>query len=87
MLFDRPAPLPVATARSRSHVATFASRARGGWLWLRPRTVPLIVALAGMFAVLGAAEYLSRLARYTPQTTQVTVADPPARLIVIPADH
>jgi hypothetical protein len=33
------------------------------WAWLRPRTVPLIVALAGMIAVLGATRYLSALCR------------------------
>lgn len=31
--------------------------------WLRPRIVPMIVAFAGMFAVMGAGRYLSALAR------------------------
>jgi hypothetical protein len=36
---------------------------RSRWTWLRPRTVPMIVALAGMFAVLGATKYLPDLCR------------------------
>jgi len=86
MLFDRPAALPVARALGASS-ATLASQARGGWLWLRPRTVPIIVALAGMLAVLGSAEYLSRLARQTPTISQARtdVIEAPAHLIVVPA--
>jgi hypothetical protein len=30
-----------------------------GWVWLRPRSVPVIVAFAGFLAVLGATKYLS----------------------------
>jgi len=79
MLFDRQAALPVATIRSRSPFARLASRARGsraaGWSWLRPRLVPVLVALTGMFAVLGSAEYLTRLARRTPADVEPS-ADP-----------
>ena len=32
------------------------------WAWLRPRTVPMIVAFAGMLAVLGTTKYLTSYA-------------------------
>lgn len=81
MLFDRPASLPIATIRSTSTRAAFASQLRGlrtrSWRWARPRLVPLMVAVVGMLAVLGAAEYLTHLARYTPA--------PPVAVIEAPA--
>jgi len=61
MLFDGPADLPTAILRSRASEARH--RVIAGhlyrwlalrWSWLRPRTVPLIVAFAGMLALLGA---------------------------------
>lgn len=82
MLFDRRAALPVATiiieqGRSRSWLATAASWSRGiqarAWQFLKPRLVPLAVALTGMFAVLGSAEYLTRLARHTPEQSTPVV--------------
>jgi len=80
MLFDRPASLPIATVHSSSHLVTFANQLRGtrdrGWRWMRPRLVPLVVAVVGMLAVLGAAEYLTHLARYTP-APPVAVIDAP----------
>ena len=92
VLFDHPAPLPVATLRSHS-VADLASRLRGarhdGWRWFRPRAVPAIVAIVGMLAVLGAAEYLTRLARRTPvhavqlPTQNEQVAQAAAPLIIV----
>jgi hypothetical protein len=70
MLFDRPAELPVATLRSRSWSAVGA-RLHGSvvarWRWFRPRTLPVVVALAGMVALLESANYLSNLARHTPE--------------------
>ncbi len=76
MFLDRPASLPTATARARSPIVQLASRLRGtraaGWRWLRPRMVPVAVALTGMFLVLGSAEYLTRLARRTPATDYST---------------
>ncbi|MGE3768522.1 MAG: hypothetical protein AB7L94_40100 [Kofleriaceae bacterium] len=30
------------------------------WQWLRPRTVPVLVAVAGMFAMLHSVSYLAR---------------------------
>lgn len=80
MLFDRPASLPTATIRSTSARAAFASHVRGirttGWRWARPRLVPALVAIVGMLAVLGAAEYLTHLARYTPEPPVAAIAAP-----------
>jgi len=70
MLFDGfPAELPIATLLpSAAHAR---HRVIGGhlrhwfddrWAWLRPRTVPMIVAFAGMLAVLGSTQYLSNFA-------------------------
>ncbi len=66
MLFDGPADLPTATLRSRASEARHRVIAADlhGWLahrwrWVRPRTVPLLVAFVGMLAVLGATKYLS----------------------------
>lgn len=36
------------------------------WTWLRPRTVPMIVAFFGMLAVLGSTKYLSTFAASPP---------------------
>ena len=89
MLFDRPASLPTATI----HSASFASQLRGqrarAVRWVRPRLVPLSVAIVGMLAVLGAAEYLTHLARYTPPSITSTApqheAIGQARLVVLSA--
>lgn len=66
MLFDGPAALPTATLRSRASEArhrVIAADLHGWlanrWCWVRPRTVPLLVAFVGMIAVLGATKYLS----------------------------
>lgn len=59
MLFDRGRELPVATvygAPLRDQlVRWFAAR----WAWLRPRALPVAVALVGMFVVLNAVNYLA----------------------------
>jgi hypothetical protein len=70
MLFDGlPAELPTATLVPTA--AHDRHRAIGGrirqwfddrWTWIRPRTVPLIAAFAGMIAVLGTTKYLSSYA-------------------------
>jgi hypothetical protein len=70
MLFDGfPAELPIATLLPGA--AHARHRVIGGhlrhwlddrWAWLRPRTVPMIVAFAGMVAVLGSTKYLSSFA-------------------------
>lgn len=74
MLFDGPADLPTATLRSRASAARHRVIAADllGWLatrwrWLRPRTVPLLVAFVGMLAVLGATKYLTAYAGGDPQ--------------------
>lgn len=78
MWFDTPGELPVATVlRGRATVTERALGALQGWLaarwtWLRPRTVPVLVALAGMVAVIQAVDYLAhppadQLASRAPQ--------------------
>lgn len=70
MLFDgAQAELPTATLRSSASQARHRVVAgdlhrwlADRWSWLRPRTVPLLVAFAGMFAILGATKYLSTFA-------------------------
>lgn len=67
MIFDQgPSELPVATLRPREPRAwaTVLARDLGAWIaarwhWLRPRTVPVLVAAMGMFWVLAAANYLT----------------------------
>ena len=70
MLFDGlPPELPTATLLSSARHGRH--RVIGGhlrhwlsdrWAWLRPRTVPMIVAFVGMLAVLGSTKYLSTYA-------------------------
>jgi hypothetical protein len=65
--FDR-APLPMATLRAsawqprRALGRHLQSWLLARWAWVRPRAVPLAVALAGMIALLAATKYLSALA-------------------------
>ncbi len=42
------------------------------WTWLRPRTLPALVALLGMFVVLSAVNYLSH-----PPAVAITMSDVP----------
>ena len=78
MLFEKGWELPTATLRRAPR--TGMARAIGGlsqwlgeqWAWLRPRTVPVLVALVGMFAVLNAVNYLSR-----PPATAIEMTDRP----------
>ncbi len=58
MLFDGDAQLPVATLRPSAHVRRTIFVDLGAWLaerraWLRPRAVPLLAAMIGLFATLG----------------------------------
>jgi hypothetical protein len=86
MLFDGvPAELPIATLRSDARQARH--RVIGGhlrhwlddrWSWLRPRTVPMIVAFAGMLAVLGSTKYLSTYAGTAPHRSFAITGDDPA---------
>lgn len=93
MLFDGlPAELPTATLVPTA--AHDRHRALGGrirqwfddrWAWIRPRTVPLIAAFAGMIAVLGTTKYLSTYAcapRHGAVTYGiVTYDDPPPHAV------
>jgi len=71
MLFDQPpSELPVARLHERGRLPALA-RALGAWFatrwtWLRPRTVPVVVAFIGMCAVLVSAHYLQKLATENP---------------------
>jgi hypothetical protein len=49
-------------ARHRTIAADLAGWLATRWSWVKPRTVPLLVAFAGMLATLGAAKYLSTFA-------------------------
>jgi hypothetical protein len=70
MLFDGvPAELPTAMllpggchARHRLIGGHLRHWLDDRWTWLRPRTVPMIVAFVGMLAVLGSTRYLSTFA-------------------------
>ena len=85
MLFDGlPAELPTATLLPSA--VHDRQRAIGGhlrqwfddrWAWIRPRTVPLIVAFAGMIAVLGTTRYLSTYAAIAPRHSTVITDDAP----------
>ena len=92
MLFDGlPAELPTATLVPTA--AHDRHRAIGGrirqwfddrWTWIRPRTVPLIAAFAGMIAVLGTTKYLSTYAsgpRGAVHYRVATYGDAPPRAI------
>jgi hypothetical protein len=78
MLFDQARELPIATvlraprtgmARAIGDLSRwFAER----WTWLRPRTLPVLVAVVGMFAVLNAVNYLAR-----PPATAIELSDQP----------
>ncbi len=46
------------------------------WAWLRPRTVPMLVAFVGMLAVLGSTTYLSSFALETPRAARTAPGAP-----------
>jgi hypothetical protein len=81
------APLPMATLRAsgwqprRAVPRHLQSWLVTRWAWFRPRAVPLIVALAGMIALLAATKYLSALARgeSCPCATAPALVDPALR--------
>jgi hypothetical protein len=65
-----PSDLPIAILLPRASQSRY--RALGGdlrhwvaprWAWIRPRAVPLVGAIVGMFAMIGLENYLSALAR------------------------
>jgi len=72
MIFDQPpAELPAATLRPRDWGGQILLDARrwlaARWRWLRPRWIPVLVAFAGMLAVLASARYLGDLASQPPE--------------------
>ncbi len=78
MIFDQPpAELPVATLRPRDTGSQLLLDVRGWfaarWRWLRPRTIPVTVAFAGMLGVLASASYLRELAHRTPEQLPAAV--------------
>lgn len=89
MIFDQPpAELPTATlvprdgqSRLRADLyAWFAAK----WRWFKPRTVPMIVAMLGMLAVIGSANYLRNFARRAPD--RLVIEQPRSELTVITVD-
>ncbi|MGN6104255.1 MAG: hypothetical protein ACTHU0_04060 [Kofleriaceae bacterium] len=81
MLFDpTPAELPVATLRARGSTTRIAMELRAWlvarWRWFRPRTIPVLVAVAGLCAVLASSNYLSELATETPERLDAPTAAP-----------
>jgi hypothetical protein len=78
MIFDQPpAELPVATLRPRDTAAQLLLDLRGWldskWRWLKPRSIPVAVAFAGMLAVLASAAYLRDLAHRLPEQPPASV--------------
>ena len=81
MLFDAPRELPVATMRRGPASAT--ARLTGAlvawldarWAWLKPRTIPVVVAAIGMVAVINAVNYLSSAHAVS---AQVSLSDAPS---------
>ncbi len=82
MLWNQARELPTATVLRAPH--STVARAIGDlsrwfgvrWAWLRPRTLPALVALAGMFAMLNAVDYLARppavaIDQHAPPNTDV----------------
>jgi hypothetical protein len=65
MLFDRGMELPQATVRRAPRAwgdilaGDFKRWVLSRWSWLRPRTVPVVVAFVGMLGMLQAVEYLT----------------------------
>jgi hypothetical protein len=83
MLFDAPRELPVATVRRAPAQTSVAARLAGAfvawlearWQWLRPRSIPVLVAALGMVAVINAVNYLGRAHAVS---AQVSLTDAPS---------
>lgn len=81
MIFDQPpAELPVATLRSREVGSQFMIDVRhwlaARWRWLRPRTIPVAVAAAGMVGVIASANYLREFAHPEPERVDARIFVP-----------
>lgn len=81
MIFDAPRELPVATLRRAPTSVTarlagaFAAWLEARWAWFRPRSIPVLVAMLGMIAVINAVNYLSRAQAVS---AQVSLTDAPS---------
>lgn len=81
MLFDAPRELPVATVRRAPApvvarlAGAFAAWLEARWHWLRPRSIPVLVAALGMVAVINAVNYLGRAHAVA---AQVSLTDAPS---------
>lgn len=85
MIFDQPpAKLPVATLMSKSRSTQLATGVyawlAARWRWFRPRTVPMIAAFVGLFAVVGFANYLKNYGRDDSPPERLTPATPTERV-------
>jgi len=74
-----PVEFPVATLRPHdpgSHARALAGGlvrwVAAKWAWLRPRTVPVMVAALGLYAVLQSADYLRHVKAVPPHYSQLT---------------
>jgi len=56
---EQPGPLPVATLRNRGARYWAGDWLAERWAWLRPRSIPLVVAFLGMIGMLASMRYLS----------------------------
>lgn len=87
MLFDHAAELPVATVRRAPtmRLTLWAGDLQrwllARWQWLRPRTIPVLVAMAGMFAVLRAVDYLANPPAAQLSLSIDTAPEPPLMYI------
>ncbi len=100
LLFHGPYELPVAMVRSprpraRGLVRDLARWLLARWAWLRPRTIPVAVAFAGMLLFLAASDYLGELARgeagqpaepVAAHTLQLVGSDGALRVLELPAE-
>ena len=81
MLFDVPRELPVVTVRRAPTsigarlAGAFAGWLEARWAWLRPRSIPVLVAALGMIAVINAVNYLGRAHAVS---AQVSLSDAPS---------
>ena len=78
MLFDQPpAELPVATLRPREAGTQLRIDARNWfgskWRWFQPRTVPVLVAVAGMVGLIASANYLRSFGKTNPEQLSIQV--------------
>jgi hypothetical protein len=88
VIFDRRGELPTATlvprergARVQALLGELRGWLAGRWSWLRPRTLPMLVATASMFAVLQSADYLAHHGQ-PPVARHVIVRVAPCKVLL-----